>query len=90
MFIHLGGDTIIRVSEIIAIFDLSAQNSSKISEEFLSNGSNRGNIIYIDQDELKSFVLTNDKIYYSPISSSTLKKRAGYIQHLDSGVEGSK
>jgi hypothetical protein len=87
MFIHLGGDTIIRVSEIVAIFDLATERTSKISKKFLEQAASAEKIILIDQDEVKSFVLTENKIYYSPISSTTLKKRANFIQHLELSSE---
>lgn len=37
MFIHLGGEKIIRASELIAIFDLSMEKTSKISKQFISH-----------------------------------------------------
>ena len=36
MFIHLGGEKIIRASELIAIFDISMEKSSKISKQFIN------------------------------------------------------
>jgi hypothetical protein len=86
MFIHLGGDTIIRVSEIVAIFDLASERTSKISGQFLKAATQSGNVTFIDQDESKSFVITEKRVYYSPISSTTLKKRANFIQHLETTI----
>jgi hypothetical protein len=87
MFIHLGGDVIIRVSEIVAIFDLATERTSKISEQFFKQAVISEKVIYIEKDEVKSFILTEKKIYYSPISSSTLKKRANFTQHLELASE---
>jgi len=33
-------------------------------------------VIKITNDEAKSLVITTDKLYYSPVSSLTLKKRS--------------
>jgi hypothetical protein len=79
MYIHLGGEKIIRASELIAIFDISVEHSSKISKQFVNNASKEKNVVIIGEEEAKSIVVTQDKVYYSPISSSTLKKRADHL-----------
>lgn len=79
MYIHLGGEKIIRASELIAIFDISVEHSSKISKLFVTNASKEKNVVIIGEEEAKSIVVTQDKVYYSPISSSTLKKRADHL-----------
>ncbi|QGQ93432.1 DUF370 domain-containing protein [Paenibacillus psychroresistens] len=76
MFIHLGGEKIIRAAELIAIFDLSMEKTSKISKQFISHAEKEKKIEMIGEEDSKSLVVTINKIYYSPISSSTLKKRA--------------
>lgn len=40
-------------------------------------------VIDISDGQPKSFVLTKEKSYLSPIASTTLKKRANFIHHLD-------
>ncbi|MBD2860726.1 MULTISPECIES: extracellular matrix regulator RemB [Paenibacillus] len=85
MFIHLGGEKIIRASELIAIFDLSIEKSSKISKSFVQHAQKERNVEVIGEEECKSLVVTKSKVYYSPISSTTLKKRANVL--LASDVE---
>ncbi|WJH36231.1 DUF370 domain-containing protein [Paenibacillus aurantius] len=79
MFIHLGGDKIIRAAELVAIFDLSIEKNSKISKQFVSEAAKEKNIETIGEEESKSIVVTVGKVYYSPISSTTLKKRANQL-----------
>jgi hypothetical protein len=79
MFIHLGGEKIIRASELIAIFDLSMEKTSKISKQFISHAEKEKKIEMIGEEDSKSLVVTINKVYYSPISSSTLKKRANQL-----------
>jgi hypothetical protein len=79
MFIHLGSDKIIRASELIAIFDLSIEKSSKISKQFIEQANKDKRIEVIGEEECKSLVVTRNKVYYSPISSTTLKKRANQL-----------
>ncbi|WP_442602512.1 extracellular matrix regulator RemB [Paenibacillus sp. KN14-4R] len=76
MFIHLGGEKIIRSAELVAIFDLSIEKSSKISRSFIVEANKTKQIEVISEEDSKSLVVTTNKVYYSPISSTTLKKRA--------------
>jgi len=75
MYVHLGGERIVRASELVAIFDVSIEQSSRISRQFTAFASKRKNVEVIGEEEPKSIVVTTQKVYYSPISSSTLKKR---------------
>lgn len=78
MFIHLGGEKVIRTSELIAIFDISIEQA-KISKQFMTQAAKSKKTETIGEEEPKSLVVTQSKIYYSPISSTTLKKRANQI-----------
>ena len=53
MFIHLGGEKIIRANELIAIFDLSMEKTSKISKQFISNAEKEKKI---EEDEKLSCI----------------------------------
>ena len=37
MYIHLGGEKIIRSSELVAIFDISIEKSSKVSKQYVTH-----------------------------------------------------
>lgn len=75
MYIHIGGDRMIRTVELIAIFDVTIEQSSKLSSQFMQDAKDNGRIEVVAEEEVKSIVLTKDQLYYSPISSATLKKR---------------
>jgi hypothetical protein len=83
MFIHLGGDVMVQSKDVIAIFDLKMKYSSDSTKEFLNVADEEGFVVTIDENESKSFVVTSKKVYYSPISSLTLKKRAGFVSELE-------
>lgn len=83
MFIHLGGDVMVIQKDVIAIFDCKIEDASSTTAEFLKMSSEKRKTIVIDPSETKSFILTNEYLYYSPISSLTLKKRAAFLDHLD-------
>lgn len=80
MYIHLGGEKIIRTSQVVAILDISIEHASKLSRQFIENAQNNRAVEMIGDEEPKSIVLTRDRVIFSPISTSTLKKRA---HHLD-------
>lgn len=86
MFLHLGGDVVIPLKDIISIMNIESSNKSSNTREFLKTAEDEGFIRKISEDEEKSFILTEkDKktiIYLSPISSVTLYKRAGFIDDI--------
>lgn len=74
LFIHIGGDTVVRTKDIISIINANEINLKRNST-FLKN-LEKVFQVKIKNEEIKSYVITVDKIYYSPISSLTLNKRA--------------
>ncbi|MED4583481.1 extracellular matrix regulator RemB [Brevibacillus choshinensis] len=81
MFIHIGGDTVVSTKEVISILDHQTMKSSKINKAFLHE--KRKAIVDHSEEETKSYVITQDAIYCSPISSLTLKRRAQFVDSLD-------
>jgi len=79
MYIHLGGEKVIRYSELIAIFDIAVDEHSKITKHFLSRIEENRQLERVSEEEPKSLVVTDHKVYYSPISAATLKKRAQFV-----------
>ncbi len=79
MYIHLGGEKVIRSRELIAIFDIGSEKPSKEPRTFLLNHEQARTAERIGDEEPKSLVVTENKLYYSPISSATLKKRSRHF-----------
>lgn len=86
MYLHLGQDTVVRASDVIAIFDLENTSVSKITKEFLAKAEKGGQVFNVSYELPKSFVLcgSGDKttVYITQISSATLKKRAGFMEGI--------
>ncbi len=86
MFLHIGGDVVIPMKNVIAILDIETTTLSRDSREFLKIAEEEGFINTISDDLPKTFIITEiekkSKIYLSPISSVTLQKRAGYIDEI--------
>lgn len=75
MFLHLGAETIIPLKNVILISDRK-EDKSPVNAEFLQTMEEEGLIIDVSCGNPKSFVIADDKVYLSAISSYTLKKRA--------------
>lgn len=80
MFLHIGGEEIIFLKDIVAIMDFDRTTVSPITKEFLRVSEEEGFIKAIDEEELpKSFVVAykNDMqvVYLSPLSTATLFRR---------------
>ena len=79
MFLHLGNDCVVKIRDIIGIFDIENTSVSKDTKNFLSAVSKNGRVVYVTEEMPKSFVVCNQegeqKTYISQISVQTLKKR---------------
>lgn len=86
MFLHIGGDVVIPMRNVIAILDIETTTLSRDTKDFLKVAEEEGFIEAISNDLPKTFIITEidkkSKIYLSPISSVTLNKRAGYIDDI--------
>ena len=86
MFLHIGGDVVIPMKNVIAIMDIETTTLSRDTKDFLKIAEEEGFIEAISADLPKTFIITEtdkkSKIYLSPISSITLQKRSGYIEDI--------
>lgn len=80
MYIHIGEDYNIRAKDIIAILDKKSEEKSDLVKEFLV--FHREKVINLSKNPYKSIIITNYKVYLSPIASGTLKKRSMNIQEF--------
>lgn len=85
MFLHLGENVVIPLSEVIAILDMNSTKNDD-TKHFLKTAEEEGFIKRISSEEPKSFIITEQNkksiIYLSPISSVTLTKRSGFVNEL--------
>ncbi|UMZ75192.1 extracellular matrix regulator RemB [Natranaerofaba carboxydovora] len=84
MFLHIGEDIVIPLKDIVGIFDIKIRENNS-TKEFLQIASEEGFIKEKNEEEEKSFILTSENVYYSSISSATLRKRLDnlYIEQLE-------
>jgi hypothetical protein len=91
MILHLGGNEVVPLKDIIAILDINKTQKASINQEFLSIASEEGFVRKISDDPPKSYILAevNKKtiLYISPISSATLLKRSRSVTDISVGKE---
>ena len=73
MFIYIGNDHVVESKYIISILDVQLKQTSsklqRIVQDFKMNEK-----LFGDEADAKSLILTDDALYYSPLSTMTLKK----------------
>ena len=87
MYLHLGQDTVVRTRDIIGIFDMDNATVAAASKRYLTVAQKEGRVVNVTGDLPKTFVVCSDEkgkitVYISQISSSTLKKRTGFIDDI--------
>ncbi len=86
VYLHVGQDTLVRMSEVVGIFDLDNSSIAKSTRDYLADVQKKGQVITVTNEIPKSFIVCQGaggaKIYISQISPATLKKRAGFIDNI--------
>ena len=76
MYINIGEEFVLKDKDIVAVFDMDKATVGKITRNYLNDAQKSGKIIYAGYDLPKSFIVTKDKIYISPLNTATILKRA--------------
>lgn len=72
----------IKLRDLIVIINNENPQKNNDTENFLKKAQKSLEVEKIENDNHKSIIITDDKVYYSPISSQTLKKRANFVTDL--------
>lgn len=79
MYLHLGGDTVVRTDTIVGIFDLDNTSRSRFTRNFLTKVQKENKVVNVSPELPKSFIVCMEErgemIYISQISAATLLKR---------------
>ncbi|MBE7024600.1 MAG: DUF370 domain-containing protein [Ruminococcaceae bacterium] len=75
MYIHIGGAYAVRMSEIVGIMDMENTSTSWVTREFLRKKEKEGRVITTTPELPKSFVVTGEYVYITPVTAATLEKR---------------
>ena len=88
MYLHIGGETVIKTEDITGIFDLDTATVSRFTRGFLTKAQRAGEVINVTDELPRSFIVCRGKdkkqrIYISQLSSSTLLKRLDIKNQID-------
>lgn len=76
MFIHIGGEYTLSDKWIVGIFDLDQTTTyGSDTVDFLRKQEDLGRLDIVSPEIPRSFVVTLDRVYLSPISAKTLNSR---------------
>lgn len=91
MYLHLGKEVVVKIDDIVGIFDLEKSSISKNTKDFLYNATKKNIVETVSYEMPKSFIVCKDnkrkwiglkndndslgKVYISQISCATLQKR---------------
>ncbi len=86
MILHLGGDAVAPVEDVIVIMSMKSAMQSDSNREFIKTAKEKGFVKYLSDDPPKSLILAeiNKKtvLFLSPISSETLLRRSEYPEDI--------
>lgn len=80
MYLHLGNDQVISGERVVAIINLEEPTKEEIKVVIENAELDKKLTVISKNEKRKAMVICDDQIYISPISSSTLYKRAIQIQ----------
>lgn len=78
MYINIGEEFVLQKQDITGIFDMDKTTVNKATRDFLAKAQKENRVVLTSYDLPKSFIIAKDKIYISPLNTSTLLKRAGW------------
>ncbi len=81
MYVHLGGDVVVPIQEIVGIFDARLLLDNEDNRRFMDTARRHGRIrSEVPPGDQKAVVVTVTGVYTSAISSLTLQKRVTHVQ----------
>ena len=73
MYVHIGGDDVVRKKSIIGIFDLDQASQNKDTVDFLRRAEKEGRLINVTDELPKAFIITDGgKVYLTQLGAKTL------------------
>lgn len=80
MYLHIGNNKMIKIKDIIGIFDSDTATVSKITRSWLTASEKNGELSSASGEVPKAIVLVgnrkNEKVYFSQLATKTLCARA--------------
>ncbi len=81
MYVHLGGEVVVPIQEIIGIFDARLIEGNEDNQRFMDLARSHGRMrAETASGDRKSIIVTTGGVYTSAISSLTLVRRVTHVQ----------
>ncbi|HEV2359190.1 MAG TPA: extracellular matrix/biofilm biosynthesis regulator RemA family protein [bacterium] len=76
MYVHVGGDVVLLIPDIVGIFDARMMEGSADNERFMERARAQGRMrVEVPHRDRKAIVVTTGGVYQSAISPVTLVRR---------------
>lgn len=75
MYIHIGAGKMVRGSKIIGCFDMDGKWDSAVTKDFLKKAERDGRTETAGDDLPRTFVLTDDSVVFTHISTTAVVGR---------------
>ena len=76
MYVHVGGDVVLLIPDIVGIFDARMMEGSPDNERFMERARAQGRMrVEVPHRDRKAIVVTTGGVYQSAISPVTLVRR---------------
>jgi extracellular matrix regulatory protein B len=76
MYLHIGGQYTVSDKYILGVFDFdTTTRPGSATIDYLRKAEKEGRVDMIVPDLPRSIILTLDRIYYSPVSPGTIRRR---------------
>lgn len=82
VYLHIGGDNVIGLADVIAVLDARTLAVSPEGAAFITAARAQGRLIRTGEDKTNAYVVTTHGVYASAISTATLKRRAANPQSI--------
>ncbi len=83
MYLHAGGNILVRKNEIIGIFDIDNMNTEETMKDFLRRAEKKGRTSLAGDGLPKSFILVSspegERVVFSTLSAQILMKRTDLV-----------
>jgi extracellular matrix regulatory protein B len=76
MYVHIGGECSVPERYLIGVFDLDATTTGSVdTRDFLSRAEREGRLDVLSADIPRTFVVTLDRVFLTPVAAATIRKR---------------
>ena len=76
LILHIGSDHSVFLKDVVLILDRETAEQARSTREYFQVAQSEKRLKAELEGETKSYVITRDAVYRSPISSTTLARRA--------------